>query len=304
MAHKYRVTVAEPFAEPELSPVHETAVLAAAMRALHLLRDGEPKIFCDTLAASVAGWSTDDVLRAASDGRLTGSTATFVLRSRITEDRLEELRQEGITQYVVLGAGLDTYALRNAGRLSGLTVYEVDDAPMQRWKQWRVRRLGWEVPEGLRFVECDLATASADEALLAAGWKREEPSFVSWLGVSMYLTKHAVTETLRWAAGLAAGSELVLTYMDRAATMLYELSKRQAGGDAPTAPRPRLVQSLYTAWEMRAALADAGLVEVRLLPAGAVEKRWFAERADGLSPPALERIAFARSAGRALATHP
>ena len=151
------------------------------------------------------------------------------MRSRFTEDHLAAARDR-LSQYVVLGAGLDSFALRMGDALGDLTVFEVDDPPFQEWKSQRIQELGLEPPPQLRFVPCDFETTSIAEALAAAGFAADEPCFISWLGVTQYLTREAITETLRWAGERPAGSELVLTYLEsnaRAAELRTSMARQR-----------------------------------------------------------------------------
>src|SRR5262245_46855207 len=129
--------------EPPLAAVHGTKFSAAAMRALQLFRDEDPKVLRDEYALGLTGWTEEQVLDLAArveKSPLTRSTG-WVCRARLAEDRLALARGRGVGQYVVLGAGLDSYALRHSDDLGDLVVYEVDDPPMQEWKRWRMDQL-------------------------------------------------------------------------------------------------------------------------------------------------------------------
>src|SRR6266516_5477 len=115
------------------------------MRAWHSIGDGEPKVFVDDLGIALVGITKEQVrdqVRDVSAARGSPSSAIWVLRGRFAEDRLEWARQRGVKQYVILGAGLDTFALRHANDLGTLAVFEVDDPPMQAWKRRRIAELG------------------------------------------------------------------------------------------------------------------------------------------------------------------
>jgi methyltransferase (TIGR00027 family) len=140
-----------------LPSVHETAIVAARIRAVHLLVDGEPKLLRDTLAARMIG-SHDDDIRAwwqEVKGQFP-STAPWVLRARYVEDRLTAVRSRGVTQYVMLGAGLDSFAYRNRDWRGGFRVFEVDEPELQAWKKQRLSELGVEVPPSCVFAPSDL----------------------------------------------------------------------------------------------------------------------------------------------------
>lgn len=140
-------------------------------------------------------------------GQLRGQ---IVVRSRYTEDKLQALLEHGLNQYVVLSAGLDTFALRNDGSNSNLNVYEVDQQDTQRWKRALLR--GQE-PENLHFIPVDFEQQSIAEALLGSEFDASQPAFFSWLGTTYYLSKAAIFASLESILTLAAsGSELVLDY--------------------------------------------------------------------------------------------
>jgi len=275
--------------EPELSAVHMTARGAAGARALHLLRDGEPKIFRDDFAIALSGWSADEILRAADAGLWPASTATWVLRTRFTEDRLTVARHRGVGQYVILGAGLDSFALRHVDSLHDLTVYEVDDPPMQAWKRWRLEQLNVPTPAALRWVPCDFERRALHEALADAGFRGEAPAFVSWLAVTQYLTRDAIGETLRWVGRLHPGSEVVLTYVTPGPDA--EVEKQRF------APLGIRFETFFTTDEIAAVLADAGLGDIEPFTPEQAQQTYFRDRDDGLHAPTVEQLIVARTAG-------
>ena len=192
-----------------LPGVHATAIGAAVVRAFHLFREGEPKILRDDFALPLSGLSLEEAMAMPF---LPHTSAAWVLRSRYTEDRLTAARAR-LNQYIILGAGLDSYALRHATDLNDLTVFEVDDPPIQVWKQTRLKALGLEAPQQLRFTPCNFESGSIAEALADVCFAPTAPAFISWLGVTQYLSPASISDTLRWAAGCAPGSEIVLTFI-------------------------------------------------------------------------------------------
>jgi methyltransferase (TIGR00027 family) len=188
-------------------------------------------------------------------------------------------------QYVVLGAGLDSYALRLGDALGDLVVFEVDDPPFQAWKRQRIHDLGLVPPAQLRFVACDFETTSIAQALDGSGFAADEPCFVSWLGVTQYLTREAITETLRWAGTRPSGSELVLTYLEsNAQAAQLRTSMAQSG---------ITVVSDFTSGEMTAMLRDAGFSRIEHLTPEDAEERYFRGRTDGLKAPEIQRLVSA-----------
>jgi methyltransferase (TIGR00027 family) len=272
----------------ELSAVHMTAFGAAAARARHMNLEGEPKILNDPFAQKLLGWSDHQVaLLTAPMAQRPYGAALWAMRSRFTEDRLATAITDGVSQYVVLGAGLDTFALRNENARESLTVFEVDAPPLQRWKQERMRELGIAVPERLRFAPCDFESMALASALAGAGFDAHRAAVVSWLAVTQYLTRAAIDETLRWAASLAKGSEIVLTYV---------VPGEEAEAEkAMLAARGVQFSTFFTPEEMEAALLGAGLREVEHLTPEDAQRVYFDGRSDGLVAPQLERLVVAKS---------
>ncbi len=270
-----------------------TAFTAAAARAAHLIVDDEPRIFTDTLAGVMLGERAGELIGFhRAHGRhpvLAGARAQVTCRSRYTEDRLAEAVRRGTGQYVVLGAGLDTFAFRS-GLAARVQVFEVDHPATQDWK----RGLRPEIP-GVTFVPVDFGRDSLRERLIDAGFDFGRPAFASWLGVTMYLEREAIARTLAVAGTFAAGSEIVVDYMLPAGLRdaAGEDYAQQVGQVA--AERGEPWRSLLGPGEMAALLRLHGFGRVRdvrqhdMIPAAA----W--ERTDALRPADLSRIAHARS---------
>jgi len=197
-----------------------TAFGAAYSRARHQVIDS-PLVFEDPLAVRIIGEASgEQLMREArsTDGFITRSFRTgIVARSRIAEDELREgFASRGVRQYVVLGAGLDTFAYRNPYSASALRVFEVDHPDTQAWKRDMLRAAGVHAPASLRFVEIDFVKQRLFERLEAAGWCSDVPTAFSWLGVTMYLTPQTTFDTLRdIAAHAAKGSSVVFDFARR-----------------------------------------------------------------------------------------
>lgn len=194
----------------------QTAMTAAAARAAHLLVDSEPRIFADSLAALLLGDLAETFIgyhRQYSDHPLlAGTRAQATCRSRFTEDQLALAAARGTGQYVILGAGLDSFACRSelAGRLR---VFEVDHPATQQRKRALLAAAGLAEPPTLTWVPVDFEKDELIASLTAAGLDPAAPAFVSWLGVTMYLTAEAIGATLASLSRLAPGSELITDYM-------------------------------------------------------------------------------------------
>jgi methyltransferase (TIGR00027 family) len=193
----------------------QTAILAAAGRAAHLLVDREPFIFEDTVAYALLGENAEELIgyhRAYGDHLiLSGVRAQVTTRSHYAERRLAELAAQGLTQYVILGAGLDSFAYRSP-LASQVAVFEVDHPATQRWKRGLLTTAGITPLHKLNFVGLDLETEALTGQLTSHGFDPTRPALVSWLGVSMYLTSEAITTTLTAIADLAPTTELIMEY--------------------------------------------------------------------------------------------
>src|SRR5260370_23281713 len=193
-----------------------TAMRTAMMRAAHLLWDDPPKIFEDTLALRLCGCESEAALRAQLDQldpevvrRVTG---TVVMRGRYLEDEVDRAVERGLFQYVILGAGLDSFAYRRTDLVKVLRVFEVDHPATQAWKQTRLQETGIDMPANLSLVPVDFEKQSLIDSLRMSGYGTDAPGFFSWLGVTMYLTPDALFSTLRTIAALAAGTEIIFEY--------------------------------------------------------------------------------------------
>ena len=259
-----------------LSGVHKTAFMAATLRAGHYLHADEPKIFEDAYAHRLLDMTDDEIK--AFNAKIPGHLlSTCPLRSRFAEDRLAAAVGR-VNQYVVLGAGLDSYALRKGDELGSMIVFEVDDPPFQAWKRKRIETLGLNAPMQVRYVPCDFETMSIEDALASQGFIADKPCFISWLGVTQYLTLDAIRETLRWAGARPAGSQIVLT--------IVEPEGRPA---QTTGPRNIVDFTSYISMEdMTKILHDAGFSRVEPLTQAAADE-FFKGRTDGLATPDFNR---------------
>ena len=186
-----------------------TAKGAAKHRAVHQLLEGG-RIFSDPLAVAILGEDPEEIVREAEENPAQRFMRLFIAaRSRLAEDRLAAAVARGVRQLVVLGAGLDTFALRNPHRAQGLRVFEVDHPATQAWKRERIAATMAEAPT-LTFVAVDFEKQSFLDELAKAGFDRHAPAFVIWLGVTPYLTREAIVSTLSAVAG--ASAEIVFDY--------------------------------------------------------------------------------------------
>ena len=182
------------------------------MRAAHQLLD-RPRIFDDPLALRIIGVQAEAAVRANLGRSPIATFRPFVaVRSRYAEDELARAVQRGVRQYVVLGAGLDTFAYRNPYPVSRLRVFEVDHPTTQVWKRARLQEAGIAIPESLTFAAIDFETQTISDGLRRAGLKTDGPVFVSMLGVIVYLTRDAAMSTLKFVGSLPSKTEIVFDY--------------------------------------------------------------------------------------------
>jgi methyltransferase (TIGR00027 family) len=233
------------------------------------------------LAAPVEGWRDRQDMH---PQRTRSMRAAIVARARFVEDLVAEAAEHGVDQYVILGAGLDTFAQRKPGLASRLRLFEVDRAGCQEWKRRRLLELGYGVPSFLCFVPVDFEAGPWLARLVAAGLDRTRPAVVASTGVAMYLTRDAVAATLRQVATLAAGSTLVMTFivpdelMEPEDRRMFEWAKRGAAA----AGTPFATQ--FSPDEMLALARDAGFRNVGHVSGATLGERYFYGRPDGLRP--------------------
>lgn len=192
-----------------------SARTTAVLRAAHQLLDA-PLILDDPLALTILGPGQEADLRA-DPGRYSNPVAdvmraTMAVRSRLAEDNWRQAWQQGLLQYVILGAGLDTFAYR-AGAATDARVFEVDLPSTQRWKRTCLQAAGIAEPACVRYVPVDFVETTLAQGLTASGFDSGSPATFSWLGVSMYLHADVVQQTLRYVASCAPGSSIVFDFV-------------------------------------------------------------------------------------------
>ncbi|MFI5236016.1 MAG: class I SAM-dependent methyltransferase [Gemmatimonadales bacterium] len=270
-----------------------TALGVMAIRAAHQLIDGEPKILDDPIAVRLLAPRTIARIvrygRDERDRRVDGLRAHIVTRSRYAEDRLAEAAARGVRQYVILGAGYDTFAYRQPLWARELKVFEVDHPASQDAKRDRLTRAGIALPDNLTFVAIDFEKMSLAEGLAAGGVDLDQPAFFSWLGVLVYLTEEAIDAVFRAVAQFPKESEIVLTFSPPDPDGVGRgLATRVAAMGEPW--RTRLEPEALVEKLRRSGFVEAGLAD----PAELTE-RYFTERTDGLQAPRRERLAWGRS---------
>lgn len=265
-----------------------TAVRTALWRALHVQLDAPPHVFEDLiglqLAAPEAGWQGRPDMHPQWTAPF---RASIVARARFIEDLIAEQAAAGVGQYVLLGAGLDTFAQRRPELASRLQVFEIERPGPQAWKRGRLTVLGFGVPDWLHLVPVDFESGDSWRTkLVAAGFDPAKPAVLASTGVSMYLSRETNAATLREIAGMAPGSTLAMTFLVPPElahpSVRPGLERAVEGARASGTP----FVSLFAPSEMLEMARAAGFRDPRHVSADDLAQRYFANRADGLRPPA------------------
>ena len=283
-----------------------TADGAALGRAIHLLY-ARPVVFADYYALDLVSAPARFVCRSPLLYRLflkrgvapyLDFVASTLSAMRYLEDRLAEAVHEAFTQYVVLGAGLDSFALRRLDLCQTLRVFEVDHPATQALKRERIERFLGAPPEHLEFVPADFERQSLEEVLANSGFDPGARTLFSWIASIPYIDASAVHETFRAIADLSAeGSEIVFNFGSWGAS--------SGGGsmnqalDRATQRRGEPLKSSFEPEALLRAVCDMGYARVALLDSDAQTRRYFADRSDGLRVVADSQLAHVRRTARA-----
>jgi methyltransferase (TIGR00027 family) len=272
-----------------------TAVRTALWRAMHVQIDPPPHVLEDEIGLQLAAPDGDWRGRPDMDpARTSGFRAAIVARARFIEGLVAEQAAHGVAQYVLLGAGLDTFAQRRPQVASRLRVFEIDQPGHQAWKRQRLIELGFGIPDWLRLVPVDFeANGSWWQQLAAAGFDPGQPAVVASTGVSMYLTQDATAATLRQLAALAPGSTVAMTFL-LPSELLDDADRSglQASRNGARASGTPFI-SFYTPQEMLALAREAGFKDARHVSGASLAERYFADRTDGLRPSSGEDFVVA-----------
>jgi methyltransferase (TIGR00027 family) len=259
-----------------------TARSTALQRAAHQLLE-TPRVFEDPVALRIFGargvaWLGRN-LDTYRTGRARAMRAFLVMRSRYAEDQLALAVARGVTQYVVLGAGLDTFAYRNPH--PRLRVFEVDHPSTQAWKRSRLQEQGIGVPRSLTFAPVDFETQTLAGGLKAARFRADRPAFFSWLGVTIYLSKEAVAGTLRTIAAGVKGSQVVFDFAppSNAIGAQERASRERSAAYLARAGEPWI--NFYSPGPFAEELRASGYSAARALGSDEMNQRYFSNRSDG-----------------------
>jgi methyltransferase (TIGR00027 family) len=269
-----------------------TALRVAIRRAAHQLTD-EPRILDDPIAVRLIGPEFARDMERASHNVARDFRLFMAARSRYVEDQLAEAVARGVTQYVVLGAGLDTFAYRNP--FPGLRVFEVDFPATQEWKRGLLEEAAVEIPSNLTFVPMDFEHKTLAEELAEAGFDAGTPAFFGWMGVVPYLTLEACRATLGTIAHLRAGSGVSFDYAFKPETLTAARRKVFDGLAERVAAAGEPFRLFFSPEEMEHELLRAGFARLDQVDHDGLNDLYFTGRADGLklSPSGLGMLVTA-----------
>jgi methyltransferase (TIGR00027 family) len=259
-----------------------TALRVALRRAVHQVLD-QPPVHDDPIAVRLLGphFQFDHIREMSPIAR--GFRAFMAVRSRYAEDRLAECVAEGMAQYVILGAGLDTFAYRNP--YESLRIFEVDFPATQQWKRALLAEGAIDQPRGLTFIALDFEHRTLADGLADGGFDPGQPAFFSWLGVVPYLTLQAFRATLETIARLPRGAAVSFDY-GLSRTMLGPL--RRLAFDALAARVAKAGEPFrlfFTPADLNAEFRRAGFRRFEQRGSDELNEMYFAERSDGLKLP-------------------
>ena len=271
---------------------NSTAEVTAAMRAVHLLYH-QPVVISDPCALQLTSPDLGRVCenrffqwlvrREFISESLRPITAQVVSRAKYAEEKLEQAVSKGISQYVVISAGFDSFCLRRPDFSAGLQIYEIDHPATQQTKQKRLMEMLDHSPKGVEFLAVDLEKQTIADALSVSSFLKDERVFFSWLGTIPYLSKDAVFTVLRDLASFAArGSEIVFDYS--IPTYLWPPEERQSLG--------RIMRIIERRGEPVISFFEPDAFPNQVSPLGyhifenmsptELNKKYFLDRADGL----------------------
>lgn len=273
-----------------IESISRTAIGTAYMRAAHLLIDSAPWILEDSIAIKLIGTGAPRIIISSRDKYQESYYVTLrshvLLRSRFTEDRLRESLQRGICQYIILGAGLDSFAFRQPDWIANCKILEIDFHETQNFKKRMLAESGIDIPNNVSLETIDFENESLHDGLIRCNIDFNKPTFFSWLGVTMYLSTEAINDVLKTINLFPQGSEIVLTY---------------ANSGVAKSPAECRAEELGEKWESK--FSDAEIVEllkirgfstVYLLDCADAQTRYFnTKRMDKLKGPEVNTIVAA-----------
>jgi methyltransferase (TIGR00027 family) len=271
-----------------------TALRTALWRALHVLTDDKPYIIEDKIGYELIKPEKDWQER--PDMKYTKRLrASIVARARFVDDIAKEQIEKGVKQYVLLGAGLDSFAQRNTEISSQVDIYEIDQPDTLAWKEEKLIENGYKIHNNLHFVPVDFETSSWWTELLNKGFDISQTAFVSCTGVTLYLTKETITDTLKKMASLVSGSTIAIAFylpleqLDEEDKPLLEMAiKGAAASGTPFV-------SFFSVEEIVKLADEIGLKDIQTVSTKDMKERYFKDRSDNLVPASGEFFLVART---------
>jgi methyltransferase (TIGR00027 family) len=268
-----------------------TAEGVAIERALHQMLDDDPKILDDPIAARLIGREIElykTIARLFPWGARLRSN--FVMRSRYAEDCLAESLGNGVGQYVMLGAGLDSFAYRQPAWAKSLRIFEVDYPATQKWKREKLLAADISIPDNVSLVPVDFERISLGEGLAAAGLDFKIPTFFSSLGVTQYLSEEALDLSLKFVLSLPAASEIVFSFALAASALSISDRVLAIAFAAITAAKGEPWLSRFVPDQLAGKLEAMGFSKVIQFSAEQANDRYFRGRRDGMTASRLEQM--------------
>lgn len=271
-----------------------TALRTALWRALHVLTDDKPYIIEDKVGYDLIkpekGWQERPDMKYTKRLR-----ASVVARARFVEDVAKKGISNGVKQYVLLGAGLDSFAQRNTEISSQIDIYEIDQPDTLNWKAEKLIENGYKIPDNLHFVPVDFETSSWWAELLNKGFDMGKKTVVSCTGVTLYLTKEAITDTLKQLASLASGSTIAIAFylplehLDEEDKPMQEMAiKGAAASGTPFV-------SFFLVDEIVRLAAEIGLKKIKTISTRDMAEKYFKNRSDNFIPASGEFFLIAKT---------
>ncbi|UGU16319.1 class I SAM-dependent methyltransferase [Sinomicrobium kalidii] len=264
-----------------------TALRTALWRALHVLTDDKPYIIEDKIGYDLI--RPEDNWQERPDMKYTSRLrASVVARARFVEDLAKEQIEKGVKQYILLGAGLDSFAQRNTEISSHLDLYEIDQPGTLAWKEEKLIENGYKIPDNLHFVPVDFETSSWWNELLNKNFDINQKAFVSCIGVTLYLTKEAITDTLKKMTLLAPGSVIAIAFylpldqLDEEDRPMQEIANK--GAEASGTP----FVSFLPVSEVKKLAEEIGLRGIQTISTKDMTEMYFKDRKDNLLPASGE----------------
>lgn len=269
---------------------NSTAVRTALWRALHVQLDAPPHILEDTTGLQLIAPGEDWQQRPDMDPVFSRRVrAAMAARGRFIEDLILHEAEKGITQYVILGAGLDTFAQRNPAVASRLQIYEIDGPDTLEWKRQRLIETGHPIPSSLHFVGVDFEKGQSWwDTLLHAGFNPNIPAVIACTGVTLYLSREAISQMLQQVATMAPGTKAAITFLLPQELLEEEdLALQKASTQGAKASGNPFV-SFFTPEQVLELARENGLQNVSIVSPAELKARYFSGRTDGLAPASGE----------------